>query len=690
MVSALFRVPPLLVAAVVHLGAAMVLLGGAGSPHLPAALGPWLLAAAALLFLHRSPVGGLAAAALLGVLLALLRQAPPEGLPLGAAASRPAAMEARLRRWQETEDGAWAMVDHLADATGTAFAPRSHKLLVELARASPPLRAGDRVSLRGRWQHDGRHWRLEDAWMVRLSRGPPGHPLAMRQAVRDRLQEVLPPDDAGLATALLLGDRGRLDAAWADRYRRLGLVHLLAVSGLHLWCWDLLLTRLLRGRARALRWPLLLGIVLLADAAAPILRAATALALRDLAAAGGWRLPALRLWTLAWAAECLLSGPGRDHLGLLLSYGATFFLLVGAGPPRAPAWKRVPRASIAAFLGGVPLLHARFGTVEPWSIPLSPLLALLLPPRLLGAALALLPGGATPARLLFAACRELEEMVLGILGPVPAAPWVLPRHSSLALAVACVLGLLLLSGRMRPRARVGVALLLPFLLLPQPTRPGILLVDAGHGLAVVVAGRERSLLFDCGSRSMSAEELIDRRLLPGLRHGPFPIPDRLLLSHADDDHVNALPLLRKRLPLTETTVPAGGWRPLPDLAPWRVRALGMRGERHEVRNDGGHALELMHGSRRVLLLGDQEGWSLRRLLELTAPGPIDLLLLPHHGLSTAGLAELLLHLQPRETWVSCGAEDLPLPVGALMEQLRIPMHTTLTGPLTWFPLEEVP
>ncbi|MHC4839120.1 MAG: ComEC/Rec2 family competence protein, partial [Planctomycetota bacterium] len=389
----------------------------------------------------------------------------------------------------------------------------------------------------------------------------------------------MPPDDAGLATALLLGDRGRLDAAWEDRYRRLGLVHLLAVSGLHLWCWDLLLTRLLRGRARALRWPLLLAIVLLAGAAAPVLRAATALALRDLAAAGGWRLPALRLWTLAWAAECLLAGPGRDHLGLLLSYGATFFLLVGAGPPRDPAWKRIPRASTAAFLGGVPLLHARFGTVEPWSIPLSPLLALLLPPRLFGSALALLPGGATPAALLFTACRGIEEAVLGVLDEVPVAPWVLPRLSSLALAVAGVLGLLLLSGRLRPRARLGVALIVPFLLLPRPTRPGILLVEAGHGLAVVVAGHERSLLFDCGSRSMSAEELVDRQLLPGLRHGPFPVPDRLLLSHADDDHVNGLSVLRRRFPLAEVTVPPGGWRTLPDLAPWRVRVLGMRGER---------------------------------------------------------------------------------------------------------------
>jgi ComEC/Rec2-related protein len=689
-VSALFRGPPLLVAAVVHLGVAMLLHGAGEGPHLPPALGPWLLGAVALLFLRHDPVGRFAAAVMLGLLLALLRQAPAADSSRVAVASRPVALEARLLRWQETEDGAWAMVDRLADATGTAFAPRAHKLWVELARVSTPLRPGDRVSLRGRWQHDGRHWSLEDAWMVRLGRGPPWHPLAMRQAARDRLQATLPIEDAGLATALLLGDRSRLDAAWADQYRRLGLVHLLAVSGLHLWCWDLLLLRLLRGRSRILRWPCLIGIVLLAGAAAPVLRAATALGLRDLAAAGGWRLPALRLWTLAWASECLLAGPGQDHLGLLLSYGATFFLLVGAGPPRAPAWKRIPRASTAAFLGGVPLLHARFGTVEPWSIPLSPLLALLLPPRLFASCLALLPGGATPACLLFASCRGIEESLLGLLEKVPAAPWVLPRHSSLALAAAGLLGLLLLSGRLRPRARLGVALILPFLLLPRPTRPGILLVETGHGLAVVVAGHERSLLFDCGSRSLGAEELVDRRLLPGLRRGPFPIPDRLLLSHADDDHVNGLPLLRRRIPLAEVTVPPGGWRTLPDLAPWRVRVLGMQGERGEVRNDGGHALELMHGTRRAVLLGDQEGWSLRRLLEVTAPGPVDLLLLPHHGLSTAGLAELLLHLQPRETWVSCGAEDLPLPVTALADAMGIPLHTTLHGPRTWFPVADMP
>jgi len=56
----------------------------------------------------------------------------------------------------------------------------------------------------------------------------------IRQRILTRLREVLDPEDAALAEGLLLGDRSALSDEVEEAFRRTGLMHVLAVSGLHL------------------------------------------------------------------------------------------------------------------------------------------------------------------------------------------------------------------------------------------------------------------------------------------------------------------------------------------------------------------------------------------------------------------------------------------------------------------------
>jgi len=56
----------------------------------------------------------------------------------------------------------------------------------------------------------------------------------IRQALLTRLAAALGPDEAALAQGLLLGDRTALSDNVEDAFRRSGLMHVLAVSGLHL------------------------------------------------------------------------------------------------------------------------------------------------------------------------------------------------------------------------------------------------------------------------------------------------------------------------------------------------------------------------------------------------------------------------------------------------------------------------
>jgi len=223
------------------------------------------------------------------------------------------------------------------------------------------------------------------------------------------------------------------------------------------------------------------------------------------------------------------------------------------------------------------------------------------------------------------------------------------------------------------------------ILMRLPSTPSLVLVQSGHGLAVLVAGKEQTLLFDCGSASLDPGDLVDRGLLPTLRRHALAPPKQVILSHQDEDHVNALPALRQRLEFRECAIPEESRRMLRGFRPWTIEVLGVAASVQGVRNDGGHVINLFSRGRRAVVLGDQEGHSLRELTQRMAPGPIDVLIIPHHGLSTDGLEELLRHLKPREAWASCGAEDLPLPAAPLLDDLGIPLRTTLAGNLIWKP-----
>lgn len=57
---------------------------------------------------------------------------------------------------------------------------------------------------------------------------------ALRQKISDKIAKILPADEAGVANALLIGEKSRIPAQITDNYRGAGLAHFLSVSGLHL------------------------------------------------------------------------------------------------------------------------------------------------------------------------------------------------------------------------------------------------------------------------------------------------------------------------------------------------------------------------------------------------------------------------------------------------------------------------
>lgn len=539
----------------------------------------------------------------------------------------------------------------------------------------------------------------------------------------------------GMGRALLLGDRSALDPAVTDLFTRTGTRHLLAVSGLHVGLVaGLVLTPLVllarggglsaRGAtvARAL---LLLAYVPVAGGSPPVLRASLALAAGWIAPAGR-RADSLSIWSLALVAELLRDPRAIWAPGVSLSYLATLGLLLGTGPlaqalrwrdPEAPrgwrlrtkpgggvAWLRALllrgeallrtgiAASLAAGLATLPVIGSTFGELAPAGILATPLLLPLFAVVLVGWWGAVLLPGPLSGGAARGASWALELLVdaLRWVDTLPGTPWLLPQRPGVLLGVVAGLALLSLRWRTgslpgRLAALGGALLLLPW--SPAPAGLEVHALDVGHGTCVVLRGPGLGgLVFDAGSRDRPY--VAREALAPLLAHWEVARPVGVL-SHDHRDHRNALEWLlertppriwmgalparmRERLPhdcVRIDTEPGGIALDLED-GPRLLLARGVAGRG----NEGSRWLRVVWRGRSVLLGGDAEAEGLDAALGAgLLEGPVEVLLLPHHGSDTPWLGALLDSARPRRAWVSSGG--LPA-VAAELDRRDLPWTWT--------------
>jgi len=201
------------------------------------------------------------------------------------------------------------------------------------------------------------------------------------------------------------------------------------------------------------------------------------------------------------------------------------------------------------------------------------------------------------------------------------------------------------------------------------------ILAVGHGLAVALYSPEgKTLLYDCGRLD---DPRIGRRVIaPALWSRGVTRIDAVLLSHADQDHFNALPDLVERFAIGEVLVPPGfdgeenpaagllieglheariPIREVASPAAWsvgsaRFEVLHPAADWHPEASDNARSLVLDVCSlgRRLLLTGDLDQLGLVELTSRPKPEPpIDVMLAPHHGGRSANPAWLYDWANPR-------------------------------------------
>ncbi len=429
------------------------------------------------------------------------------------------------------------------------------------------------------------------ATLTRLESGPRASRLEVeRQRIGRLIADSLPPREAALLRALVIGDEASIAREDWDAISVAGLAHLLSVSGLHIaLVWGMLFA--------VARWTLARSERLLLHADVRMLAATVALPPAALyAALAGLSVPAarsvsmtalcvsslvlgreaspLRILALAAAGIALLSPGSVLDVSFQLSFASVLALLLASRAwsrrrrPVAPPSRAVrARDAVilalivpaAALVGTAPLVALHFNRVTPIGLLTNPILVALAgtPATVLGLAgaaasfvsewwacaafqlafwplAALRAGSALAAALPMASVRVPTPTLaeLGIAYALLALPWIAPPWRRTVAAIA--LGAMALDAAWWIQERW----------LDAHVRARFLDVGQGDATVVELPGG-KVIVVDGGGFARSGFDVGERVVAPYLWSRKIHRVDVLVATHGDWDHQGGLHFLAR-------------------------------------------------------------------------------------------------------------------------------------------------
>lgn len=509
-----------------------------------------------------------------------------------------------------------------------------------------------------------------------------------RQRIAAAFNRQLPDDPfTGVLIALAVGEENGVSAAQWTLFNRLGVGHLLSVSGSHIG--------LVAGLGFALVWGLWSRTPRLtqrwpASRAAAVAALACALVYTLLS---GWDVPAQRALLMATVALSAVwlqraAAPSRGlalallavliwepaaplRVGFWLSFGAVAALLYALSGQRERESSRLGKIIRAQwgvtvallpptliFFQQIPLLSPLANLIAiPWIgctvLPLSLLVALLEP---VGG-----PAQAAPLHLAALTMEGLWRVLLWLdQWPGIALAWPAPPLWTLGLALPGAA--LLLAPRGLPGRWLGLPLCLPLfwppLTAPQPGGFWFTLLDTGQGLAAVVRTRQHVLAYDAGPRLGATLDAGQAVLTPFLRQQGLRQIDLLLISHDDRQHTGGVRSLREQWPVIQLLTADPVQTPLLGATTCRAgQNWNWDGVQFQMlhppptgfRSDNASCvLKVTSPAGRVLLPGDIERPAETALVKrYGAELAAEILVAPHHGHRNLSTDEFLQAVQPR-------------------------------------------
>lgn len=395
-----------------------------------------------------------------------------------------------------------------------------------------------------------------------------------------QVERVFSPDIAPIVQAMTIGYRTELDPELVDMYQKLGIIHILAISGLHvgiiIWALYWALTRLPITREKAIAILLLFipFYIYISGAQVSVVRAGlmamiVLLCLRFHL----WKHSLLGLYAV-YVITLLIQPYSIINIGYQLSFLVTFALISGYPSVERllEQWKwperlkQVVAISLLAQLASIPVIIFHFYQLSPFSlfinIILVPIYSILFIPGAFVLTLIsyihveIVQVGLYLYEILLQSLNKALHWIYSL--PYSTIHFGRPPLWWYGLYAGLLLSWLIQLERRRWRLSWLVVCLVPLLLgvqllLPYMDREAkIMMLDVGQGDAIVVELPYRSevLLIDLGGQfHFPQEEWMKRKsefevgrdsILPYLKYRGINKVDKIIISHGHFDHFGGI------------------------------------------------------------------------------------------------------------------------------------------------------
>ncbi|WP_404443829.1 DNA internalization-related competence protein ComEC/Rec2 [Sutcliffiella horikoshii] len=516
---------------------------------------------------------------------------------------------------------------------------------------------------------------------------------------------------ASFMISLIFGDRSSLDGELLDAYQQLGLVHLLAISGLHVGIITAatFFLGIRIGFTRQWMNLLLISILpiyaLLAGGAPSVMRAATMTGVALTLLLLKKKVFSIDTIGLACIFVLLLNPYYLYHIGFQLSFSVSLSLLLASKSIQKVknGTAQLFIVSLIAQVASLPLLLYHFYQFSIWS----PLLNIIFVPFyslyvlpisfLLFFVLLLSPDDVSLFIPFLSYPLEIMNSLAVWIAQFPLGTMVFGKPAILLTAVYCVSVIFFFCKLETNKVSAGVIGLLICMVFHWNIHyfnpyGKIVVLDIGQGDAIYISlpfNKGKYLIDTGGMFSFPEEEWRKRKkefhngsdvLVPFLKAEGVRRLDKLILTHGDFDHIGNVESLWGQVGIKEILVPQGfgvseveqdilkeakrrsvstgiavsntGWKvgdaSFSFLHPAKI---------YESKNEGSIVLFAMIGKRNWLFTGDMEEEAERDFIHAYPTLNVDVLKVGHHGSKTSSTEGFLGRTKPKVAIISAGRNN---------------------------------
>ncbi|NQV29955.1 MAG: DNA internalization-related competence protein ComEC/Rec2 [Candidatus Marinimicrobia bacterium] len=531
----------------------------------------------------------------------------------------------------------------------------------------------------------------------------------VKEAILDHFGSYLSHRSYGILSALILGERGAVDDETRINFANTGVIHVLAVSGLHVGYVAMILITIfgiLRLPHRLKMCAVMLGLcfyVLLTGAAASVMRASIMASLLITGALIERKSDVYNVLATAALLILLIDPTQLYNIGFQLSFSAVISIV--ALFPKLKSWLPEIKTLNASSFGRLVLssidlflvsLAAQLGTLALTiyyfhKIPIISLLANIIVVPLIGVVVAtgisfLLLGVIFPslAELWAQTLEGTIDLMLWFVKGCANVEWAFVSIRTIQIyeALFIFVGVFMLTViPVRRVLRCWIILLfiwgnsVIWRSLTEPADLELAMLDVGQGDALVIhTPNDKTILIDAGLR-FGGQDMGRDIIMPYLVARNWVHIDLLVLSHPHNDHMGGAEYLISNLQVDRVLLPhieyeSYGYKKLnaaldsleiptsalfagaidSSLKPLYLRIMAPKMYTPETQpsnvNNSSIVIQLFYGETSVMLTGDAETEAEADQLSFGSLLKCDIIKAPHHGSKTSSTAEYLQHTRP--------------------------------------------